>query len=184
MRKNIYLIILSLVAFAAVGCKNYLDRPPLTSFNDETYWKTESDLRLYANGFYENYFVGYNSGWGTAYAPLRGYTFADDFATTSRQSLFQAAVPSSNSSTSESPAMQTQYSGPNWNFAYVRKINIMIDRMNTKMTNAIDSEAFNHWMGVARFFRGFEYCRLASTFGDVPYYDKVVLDTEDRKSVV
>ena len=42
----------------------------------------------------------------------------------------------------------------------------------------ISDEAYNHWSAVARFFRGYEYCRLVSVFGDVPYYDKVVLDTE------
>lgn len=178
MKKNIFIILLSIVAFATTGCKNYLDRPPLTSFNDETFWKSESDLRLYANGFYENYFVGYNSSWGTAYAPLRGYTFSDDVTSISRQTLFATSVPSSNSSTSETPAMQTLYSGPNWNFAWVRKSNIMIDRIETRMSNILSDEAFKHWTGIGKFFRAYEYCRLASTFGDVPYFDRVVLDTE------
>ncbi len=33
-------------------------------------------------------------------------------------------------------------------------------------------------MGVARFFRGFEYCRLVETFGDVPYYSKSITDAD------
>ncbi len=36
-------------------------------------------VRLFANGFYSNYFVGYNSAWGVDYTPLRGYYFADDY---------------------------------------------------------------------------------------------------------
>ncbi len=181
MKRNIFIILLSIVVFATTSCENYLDRPPLTSFNDETYWKSESDLRLYANGLYQNYFVGYNSSWGTAYAPLRGYSFSDDATSSNRQTLFLTSVPSSNSSTSEDPYMQEQFSGPRWNFAYVRKINLMIDRMNGRMTNVLNSEQFNHWMGVARFFRGYEYSRLASTFGDVPYFDKVVLDNDQKE---
>jgi hypothetical protein len=33
-------------------------------------------------------------------------------------------------------------------------------------------------MAVAKFFRGFEYSRLVSVFGDVPYFDKEVLNTD------
>lgn len=45
----------------------------------------------------------------------------------------------------------------------------MIDKLE-KYKSALEEETYNHWMGVARFFRGFEYCRLVETFGDVPYY--------------
>src|SRR5690606_32792572 len=39
-------------------------------------------------------------------------------------------------------------------------------------------EAYNHWSSVARFFRGYEYSRLVSVFGNVPYYDKVLTDQD------
>jgi hypothetical protein len=42
----------------------------------------------------------------------------------------------------------------------------------------LTESAYQHWSAVARFFRGYEYSRLVSTFGNVPYYDKVILDTE------
>ena len=180
MRKYL-LAILSLVALFLASCNHYLDRKSLTTMNDETYWTSEATLRLFANGFYENYFVGYNSGWGTAYAPLRGYNFADDFTSSGKQSNFENSVPASRSSVSETPSMLSNYSGPNWNFAYVRKSNLMLNRITNLMQTKLTKEEFAHWTSVARFFRGFEYSRLVSVFGDVPYFDDVVLDIEIEK---
>ncbi len=183
MKKQI-LIILSLV-MVFTACDDYLDRSSLTEMNDDTYWTSENNLRLFANGFYSNYFVGYNSTWGTAYAPLRGYKFADDFTSTGKQTSFETQAPSSRESSDEidpsggsSSEWLTTYAGPTWNFAWVRKANVFLDRIDRMKDVHINEEAFNHWSAVARFFRGFEYSRLVSVFGDVPYYDRVIDDTE------
>lgn len=143
---------------------------------DDNFWRNETDIDLFANGFYTNYFVGYNSAWGVDYTPVRGYTFSDDLTGRNVQSHFESSVPSSRGSASEGAAWLTQYAGPTWNFAWVRKANIFIDRLQNVAQPNLSPEAFNHWMAVARFFRGFEYSRLVSVFGDVPYYDHVVLD--------
>lgn len=162
-------------ALFVIGCsKDVLNRPELTKVIDSEFWKNETQLRLYANNFYVNYFVGYNSGWGTAYAPLRGYNFADDFTSEGRQGSFETTVPNGRGSSSSDPAMLTTYSGPNWNFYWVRDANVMIDRLQNRSKELLDEEAFRHWMAVGRFFRGFEYSRLVSVFGDIPYFDSPV----------
>ncbi|MCU0457700.1 MAG: RagB/SusD family nutrient uptake outer membrane protein [Bacteroidales bacterium] len=126
-------IIIALVALFLGGCEDFLDRPSLTTMNDQNYWTSENNLRLFANGFY---------------------------------------------STSETPSMMITYCGPTWNFAYVRKSNLFLERIDKMKDTYITTEAYNHWSAVARFFRGYEYSRLVSVFGDVPYYDRVILDTE------
>lgn len=171
--RNYIFIFLSAVLFILTACDDVLDRPQLNNPQDDNYWRNENDLRLYANGFYPNYFVGYNSGWGTAYAPLRGYYFSDDVASTGKQSSFENSVPATRGSTSETPDMLVQYAGPTWNFAWVKKANIFINRLEQVAKPKITEEAYNHWMGVARFFRAYEYCRLVSVFGDVPYYEQI-----------
>lgn len=174
VRKLIYVTIMSSALFV-IGCsKDVLNRPELTKVIDSEFWKNETQLRLYANNFYINYFVGYNSGWGTAYAPLRGYNFADDFTSEGRQGSFETTVPNGRGSTASDPAMLTTYSGPNWNFYWVRDANVMIDRLQNRSKELLDEEAFRHWMAVGRFFRGFEYSRLVSVFGDIPYFDSPV----------
>ncbi len=158
--------------------KDVLDRPQLTAATDDNYWRNESDVRLYANAFYSNYFVGYNTSSTVDYTPLRGYTFNDDVTGKSVQSNFESTVPSSRGSNLETAAWLAQYAGPNWDFAWVRKSNILIDRLQTKAQANLTTEAYNHWMGVARFFRAFEYTRLVQVFGNVPYFDKDVKDDE------
>lgn len=160
--------------------KDLLDRPPLTSYIDADglYWRNEDDIRLFANGFYTNYFNGFATSFTADYTPVRGYTFSDDLTGKNVQSNFESNVPSSRGSTSEAAAWMAQYAGPTWDFAWVRKSNILIDRVDNIAKPLISEEAYKHWSAVGRFFRGFEYSRLVSVFGDVPYFDRVVKESE------
>jgi hypothetical protein len=167
-----------MIALLAGSCDDFLDRPPLTQENDDSYWTSENNLRLFANGFYNNFFVGYNSGFGVDYAPLRGYTFSDDLSSTGKQANFETQAPPSRSSATETAAWLTTYAGPTWDFAWVRKANLFLDRINGMQEVYLSEEEHKHWSAVARFFRGFEYSRLVSVFGDVPYYDHLLLDSE------
>jgi hypothetical protein len=54
----------------------------------------------------------------------------------------------------------------------------MIDRLDNVVKPKISESAYKHWMAIARLFRGFEYARLVSVFGDVPYFDKEVSNTD------
>lgn len=157
MKRNIYL--LSLLVLLLAGCKDFLERPPLTVANDETVWTNEDNVRLYANQYYPDFF----SGFGTGFTPaLMGYTFSDDALNRGNQSNFTRAVPNRRI----------------WNMTTIRSVNIMIDRLKTKMQDVLTEEAYAHWMGIGRFFRAFRYWELAVEFGDVPYYDHVVKDTD------
>jgi len=150
-----YLSIL-LIAFVLGSCDDFLDRPQLTQMNDDTYWTTESNLRLFANGFYTNYFVGYNSSFTVDYAPLRGYTFSDDLTSTGKQANFETQAPAGRASTSEGAAWLSGYAGPTWNFAWVRKANLFSERIERMKTSSLlKDEEYLHWSAVARFFRGF-----------------------------
>ena len=70
------------------------------------------------------------------------------------------------------------YKRQTWNFAWVRKANVMIDRITNLMPEILTDEQYNHWTGVGRFFRALEYARLVNVFGDVPYYDTEVQNTD------
>ncbi|MEG1617366.1 MAG: RagB/SusD family nutrient uptake outer membrane protein [Bacteroidales bacterium] len=181
MKKYIFAL-LSAAALGMAGCSDdVLDRPQLTAPVDNNFWRNETDIRLYVNDFYINYFVGYNSGWGTAYAPLRGYYVADDFASSGKQSTFENSIPSSRGATTETPTMLDMYAGPNWNFAYVRKVNILLDRLENRAKANLSAEQYNHWHGVADFLKAYEYTRLVSVFGAVPYFEKELKDTDKEE---
>lgn len=175
--KKITYILFSIVLLAFTSCDNYLDRPSKTEMNDGNFWSSEDMVRLFVNGAYTAYFPGYSSGWSTVYVPgVRG-ELSDDATKTNKQSNLLLAVPADNWYRAESYAnywLQRTGAAP-WNFAYVRKWNLMIERLATMHDSGIlTDEQYNHWNGVARFFRGYEYSLLVQSFGDVPYYDYVV----------
>lgn len=149
-------------ALALTSCDDFLDRPVLTQANDETAWTTEENVRLYANQYYTNFFTGYGLGFDTDGALLASYTFSDDVVFQGNQSNFTRAVPASQI----------------WSYTNIRSINIMLDRLQNKMSGVLNTEALNHWTGVGRFFRAFRYWELVYAYGDVPLYDRPVSDTE------
>ncbi|HSI70450.1 MAG TPA: RagB/SusD family nutrient uptake outer membrane protein [Gillisia sp.] len=154
--------ILSLIVLAIgfFSCESdFLETPPQDRFTDELYWKTEANVETFAYGFYPNYFTGYGSGftWGSFFS---GQTLNDDFGP-SNPSRFIQQVPTS---------------GGGWSFAWVRKANIFIDRVQTV---PMDQEAIDHWTGVGRLFRGLEYHGLVSRFGDVPYFDEELSEVDN-----
>lgn len=155
------------------SCDEILDRPQLNTPTDENFWKSESDLRMYANEFYPYYFIGYNSGWGSTGTVIRGMVFSDDYTTTGTQSSFITSVPESLGSTAYENYL-SQTGGQSWDFGLVRKANIMLDRMDNRMKDAISEEAFAHWKAVGEFFKAFEYWRLVCSFGDVPWFEHEV----------
>jgi len=161
--KKLYIILALLIMIIGYGCKkNFLERDPLDSFSDDTYWKTEKEVSAFAWGFYTNYFTGYGSGF-TFGKYFSGETLNDDFAPTT-PTAFTKNVPAAASSVA--PTI--------WNFAWIRKANIFIDRINLV---PMSEEAKRHWTGVGRFFRALEYNENVKSYGDFPYYDKPLEET-------
>lgn len=160
--KTFKLYMLIFLALTMVGCeKDFLEQPPVDRFTDATYWTSEENVKTFAYGFYSAYFVGYGSGyaWGNYFS---GQSLNDDFAP-SGPPHFPKNIPTS---------------GGGWYFGWVRKANIFIDRVQTV---PMEEEAIAHWTGIGRFFRGMEYADLVSRFGDVPYYDAELIETETEK---
>ncbi|MDQ0636563.1 hypothetical protein QF042_000128 [Pedobacter sp. W3I1] len=152
--KKIYIIIAFLILILGNGCKkDFLEREPLDSFSDDTYWRTEKEVSTFAWGFYTSYFTGYGSGF-TFGKYFSGETLNDDFAPTT-PTAFTKNVPTS---------------GGGWSFTFVRKANIFIDRVSN--STYLSDDVKKNWVGVGRFFRALEYNDLVKAFGDFPYYDK------------
>ena len=160
--KIAFKIVLVSMVIVFAGCKKFLDRPPLTSESDDTYWTSEERLRLYTNKFYTDFFDGYGKGFSTEGAPLVNYVNNDDIVVQGNQLNFTRSVPNSGS----------------WSYGTIRSLNIMLDRIETRMSDVLTPAQKGHWVGVARFFRGFRYSELVQAYGDVPYYTEEVFNTE------
>ena len=162
-------------AFACASCNDVLERPSQTTAEDPEYWVNETNVRLYANAFYPNFFPGYGVVYGqTAYTPNGQYNFNDDVVVKGSQPQFSRSVPSSKGSIELTLDWESQFTGPSWNFAWVRKACVMKDRIQQLMGDKLTGEQFRHWLGIARFFHALEYARLVNVFGDVPYYSHEV----------
>ena len=159
MKLKIFSVIAGL-ALLFSACDEVLDRPSPTVAEDESYWVSAEKVRLYSNSFYLRYFEGYGTGWTHSSAPLLDYTFNDDVVNYSTQAQFTRAVPTS--------------TGWDGNYKWIRRANIMVDRIDSRMKDILSAEEYSHWMGIARLYRGLEFARLVNTYGDVPYYDHVV----------
>ena len=179
--KRLSYILIAFAALILVSCNanEFLNRNALTSMDDGSYWTTENNVRLFVNGAYGSYFCGYSDNWGSVYAPAcYSYEMSDDRTTTGTQANILLSVPADNWYRAELGYrgywLQRRGAGP-WNFAYIRKWNLLMDRLDTmKEEGRLNDEQYRHWYGVARFFRGWEYSRFVQSFGDVPYYDHVV----------
>jgi starch-binding outer membrane protein, SusD/RagB family len=148
--RNIYFfLLLTIVIGTGAGCKKFVDVTNPDTLTDPSFWKTENSVRSYSWEFY-NLFNGFGNGSSTN-GDFYFSSFTDD----------------------QCPGGFTQFpqttaaSNGNWFFGYVRKANIMLERIDQV---PMSSEAKNHWKGIAHFFRALQYFRLVQTFGGVPWF--------------
>lgn len=146
------------------SCDDYLTRNPLDTVTDTPeFWNNEDNINTVVLGLYDVYFEGYRTSWNRAdwFAETDIADWNDDNA--QQQATYFTLV---------APATDTKH----WKFDYVRRINIIIDRVSK--TTLLPEETRNHWLGVGRFLRAMEYAKLVSKFGDVPWYSKPLENTD------
>jgi len=150
-------------ALFLTGCNKFLDRPPLNALDDnQNAWLSEENVRMYANKYYDDYFYGFGIKDNNGSAPIVGFTNSDDIVTLGNQSNFTRAVPNSGI----------------WDYSDIRSLNVMLDRIQEQMSSILTAESKAHWIAVGKFFRAFRYSQLVQAYGDVPYYEHEVKDSQ------
>lgn len=163
------------ILFAALmlgSCEDFLTRDPMDTVTDiPEFWNNEENIRTSVYAFYDVYFEGYRQGWERAdwYSETDIADWTDDNAQETA-TVFTKVAPAS-----ETDNVKTKNDERTWTFSYVRKFNLMINRIQS---SSLTAEAKNHWLGVARFLRGMEYAKLVSRFGDVPWYSETLENTD------
>lgn len=180
--KRIIPILLSVVAaLVLTGCASeFLDRSSKVTMTDNAdYWTKAENIRLFVNGAYNQYFTGYNSGWTSTKGPTAWVRneCSDDISVGSAQYDILLTNPGDNWFRSEGVRLLVRRGGTGWDFSWIRKWNTMIERLDM-YKESYTQEEYNHWMGIARFFRAYEYSTIVMSFGDVPYYDHVLSNTD------
>jgi len=157
---------MAFLATMALGCKKtdeFLTKDPLDRLTDDTYWTSEGNVRTFAFGFYTRYFPGYAAGFDLTFGGyFSGETLNDDFAPTT-PTVLTRTVPDKADLVKE------------WNFTNIRKANLFIKRIQQV---PMDQAAKNNWTGVGRFFRAMEYADKVKKYGDFPYYNQEIAESD------
>ena len=122
-----------------------LDLEPQSQVSLDDYFKTESDLEMFSNPFYNNLLDK---------APF------DDQSDVLVELILDEIMEGGGRRTE--PA-----SGGGWTWTDLRRANTLIEYAD----NCDDKEAVAHYTAVARFFRAYFYFEKIVRFGDVPWYD-------------
>ena len=65
-----YILTLGIASVLLPSCNDdFMERYPLDEITDESFWKTETDLKLMLNSLYPLYIIGHQSGWAQDKSP-------------------------------------------------------------------------------------------------------------------
>jgi len=166
-------IILSLLVAVNMGCqKNLLDKQPLSSISDATFWKTANDATLALNGVYDtgSGYTQYNFWCGTSMVNLD--LMAGDGS--EKESLPDHVTDGTlNPSYSVTSSYYTQ------TYTQIGRCNNFLDHIGQV---TMDATQKNVMIGEVRTLRAYDYFNLALFFGDVPLIQHL-LTTDQANSV-
>ena len=141
--------LLAILSFASFSFVSCdLTLMPEDEVSPENYFKTESDFMLWSNQFYKDILPGADYG--------------------STTDVYMSNGVSAYVSGNRTPQTQS------WSFTDLRDINYMLEHLD----QCDDAAVAKKYEAVGRFFRAYFYFKLVRTYGDVPYYDKVLGSTD------
>ena len=150
MKKILFPILFVLAGFAFTGCDDLLDTVPKDKLTEDSFFKSEGELRAFSIVFYENF-------------PSESLYMANDDHYTqnnmSNEGMGKRTVPTS---------------GGGWSWGALRNVNTLLEDLN----HCPDAAVRTKYEALARFFRAYIYFEKVKRFGDVPWYDHTVGSTD------
>lgn len=137
--------------FTAIACNDdYLEKVPLDEISDAKFWKSGTDVEMYANQFYPHLFNAQNV-W------FIDDNFSDNQTPRSRNTYTwgEYTIPSSGGGWGKNDWLQ------------IRRCNYALDRIATMDSDAAILKAESE----IRFFKAFFYFEKVKKFGDVPWLE-------------
>ncbi|CAH8282387.1 putative outer membrane starch-binding protein [Mariniflexile fucanivorans] len=169
MKNILKLLILSSI-FTLTSCEDFLDKIPLDTVSEASFYQNASDLQAAVNGFYNDL-----PGWASLGV---GYNILPDSNTdmgltedpSNRLSGLSYDVPSSaNAST--------------WSWDEVREVNWLIDHLDqASASSGSEQTLIDQYSGEAYFFRAYYYFELLTRYGDLPIFAEY-FDNNDTEYV-
>ena len=150
MKKILFPILFVLAGFAFTGCDDLLDTVPKDKLTEDSFFKSEGELRAFSIVFYENF-------------PSESLYMANDDHYTqnnmSNEGMGKRTVPTS---------------GGGWSWGALRNVNTLLEDLN----HCPDAAVRTKYEALARFFRAYISFEKVKRFGDVPWYDHTVGSTD------
>ena len=154
---------LFVAAFALVvcltSCNDYLNRVPKSTMAPENYFRSETDLQLFSNSFYNNLL------------PKAPYEEMSDQLVGKSLTAVQRG-----GNTRTVPASGGGWSSGSGSWGDLRKMNTLL----ASMDQCEDQNAVVKYTALTRFFRAYFYFGMIRRFGDVPWYDKELETTSEE----
>ncbi|MBR0084643.1 MAG: RagB/SusD family nutrient uptake outer membrane protein, partial [Bacteroidales bacterium] len=155
MKKIFYSIISVAAALSLVSCEKFLTVSPLDQVSADTFFTSEQELRLFANGLIEAYQP-------TADDIANGSDIASDL--TAKRDAAKFWYPGDIYKPSDRGA---------WSYNNVRRANVLINNM-VRAKGKVSDEIYNHYQGVGRFWRAYFIFGKVQAYGDVPWQETLV----------
>lgn len=159
MRKLFNIILCTALVAAMTSCEKFFTREPINEFSSETYFSNENELNMYAVGMLNSWLPDYTETSG-------GDAYNDLIATKTSTEFFRADV------------VWDDAKQGSWSWSFARRVNYMLEGM-AKNGGKIQKDIYNHYEGVARFWRAYNYISRVKTFSNVPWLDHVIQPNED-----
>lgn len=155
MKKIFYSIISVAAALSLVSCEKFLTVSPLDKVSADTFFTSEQELKLFANGLIEAYQP-------TADDIANGSDIASDL--TAKRDAAKFWYPGDIYKPSDRGA---------WSYNNVRRANVLINNM-VRAKGKVSDEIYNHYQGVGRFWRAYFIFGKVQAYGDVPWQETLV----------
>lgn len=162
--KKTYISIATTLLLFCVGCSDdFLEKLPQDQLTVSTAFTTNSNFETYAWSMYANSFPGY---WDLSpiTKEMESDLMVNNEGTVGDEIFWQRkTVPSESDLWTNS-------------FVNIRRSNLMLDNIdNSQLTD----EEKQNWRGLGLFFRAYEYIKLIANYGEVPWVDRALLETDE-----
>ena len=161
----------TLLLSCAIACNDdFMNRTPVSDLNNESYWTSENDLKVYNNGIYNavvgvRFFIGNESSASGSkeYSFMAMEAVSDNFASTDVNLQKWANVAAGLHTV---PAGATTTTGLSWSWGLLYRLNFFFDNYE-KATNVL-AETRNMYAGEVHFWRAWFYFDKMQEYGKVP----------------
>ncbi|MCL3782552.1 RagB/SusD family nutrient uptake outer membrane protein [Prolixibacteraceae bacterium JC049] len=169
MKKILAILIL---AVAIVGCDDFLEKEPLHTPDETTFWKTEADAEMAVNSLY-NYLPNARRWWTECYSDNAIMTNA--WGEGGLGEIKQGGLSATTGH------IQSGYHWSPWRYDQIRQILYFIK--NVQKIEVKDVAVKNNLEGQARFILAMRYFKMTRLFGGLPLIKEEPVSLDESKEL-